>query len=171
MRITMSQFVALSLLCCLSGADALAQKRYGPGVSDTEIRIGQSMPYSGALSAYGQIGRAQLAYFEMLNAKGGINGRKETAGFDLQYPMHAAPRSGACLSRPSSRAWRSWLRLHHPGSRVYAKRMLSMIQNANSSGGYGMTNSLTAWLESNGLGELAGLSGRTPRLGGAAALR
>jgi len=53
-----------------------AQKNYGPGVSDTEIKIGQTMPYSGPLSSYGTIGRAQLAYFEMINAKGGINGRK-----------------------------------------------------------------------------------------------
>ena len=51
---------------------------YGPGVSDTEIKIGQTMPYSGALSAYGQIGRVQLAHFETINAKGGINGRKIT---------------------------------------------------------------------------------------------
>jgi branched-chain amino acid transport system substrate-binding protein len=76
MRITTLQFVALSLLFCLTGPNALAQKRYGPGVSDTEIKIGQTMPYSGALSAFGQIGRAQIAYFNMVNAKGGINGRK-----------------------------------------------------------------------------------------------
>jgi ABC-type branched-subunit amino acid transport system substrate-binding protein len=55
-----------------------AEGRYGPGVSDTEIRIGQTMPYSGPLSAYGAIGRAQLAYFAMLNAEGGINGRRIT---------------------------------------------------------------------------------------------
>jgi branched-chain amino acid transport system substrate-binding protein len=66
----------LLLLPFVFGADASAEKHYGPGVSDTEIKIGQTMPYSGALSAYGQIGRAQLAYFEMINAKGGINGRK-----------------------------------------------------------------------------------------------
>ena len=55
---------------------AIAQKRYDPGVTDTEIKIGQTMPYSGPISAYGAIGRAQLAYFEKINAEGGINGRK-----------------------------------------------------------------------------------------------
>src|SRR5210317_276336 len=70
------QLVALSLAFFLAGADAFAEKRYGPGVTDTEIKLGQTMPYSGALSVYGQIGRAELAYFEMLNTKGGINGRK-----------------------------------------------------------------------------------------------
>ena len=53
-----------------------AQKKYGPGASDTEIKIGQTMPYSGPASAYGSQGKTTLAYFKMLNAKGGINGRK-----------------------------------------------------------------------------------------------
>lgn len=56
---------------------ARAQKKYAPGVTDTEIRIGQSLPYSGPASAYGQIGRVEQAYFKWLNTeKGGINGRK-----------------------------------------------------------------------------------------------
>ena len=55
---------------------ALAQKKYGPGASDTEIKLGQTMPYSGPASAYGTIGKAQLAYFKMINDAGGINGRK-----------------------------------------------------------------------------------------------
>ncbi|MEI8302943.1 MAG: ABC transporter substrate-binding protein [Burkholderiales bacterium] len=55
---------------------AQAQKRYDSGASDTEIRIGQTMPYSGPASAYGSQGKVELAYFKMLNAQGGINGRK-----------------------------------------------------------------------------------------------
>mgnify|MGYP000971958431 CR=1 FL=1 len=55
---------------------AFAQKAYGPGVTDTEIKIGNIMPYSGPASAYGIIGKAQAAYFQMINDKGGINGRK-----------------------------------------------------------------------------------------------
>ncbi|MFC0283600.1 ABC transporter substrate-binding protein [Camelimonas abortus] len=51
-------------------------KKYDPGASDTEIRLGQTIPYSGAGSVYGAVGRAQAAYFEELNAKGGVNGRK-----------------------------------------------------------------------------------------------
>ena len=57
---------------------AVAQKKYDPGASDTEIRIGQTMPYSGPGSAYGTIGRAESAYFQMINDQGGVNGRKIT---------------------------------------------------------------------------------------------
>ena len=55
---------------------ALAEKKYGPGVTDTEIKIGQTMPYSGPASLYGTIGRAEMAYFDKINAEGGVNGRK-----------------------------------------------------------------------------------------------
>ena len=55
---------------------ALAEKKYGPGVTDTEIKIGQTMPYSGPASAYGVIGKAEAAYFAMINDQGGVNGRK-----------------------------------------------------------------------------------------------
>ena len=50
--------LAMALTC---GPDALAQKKYGPGVTDTEIKLGQTMPYSGPASAYGAIGKAELA--------------------------------------------------------------------------------------------------------------
>ncbi|HUZ30821.1 MAG TPA: ABC transporter substrate-binding protein [Xanthobacteraceae bacterium] len=53
-----------------------AAGQYGPGASDTEIKIGQTMPYSGPASAYGTIGKAESAYFAMINDKGGVNGRK-----------------------------------------------------------------------------------------------
>jgi branched-chain amino acid transport system substrate-binding protein len=62
----------------LIAAPALAQKKYAPGVSDTEIRIGQTMPYSGPASAYAAIGRAEAAYLTMLNEQGGVNGRRIT---------------------------------------------------------------------------------------------
>jgi len=54
----------------------VAQKQYAPGVTDTEIKIGQTMPYSGPASAYGVIGQAEAAYFKTVNAAGGVNGRK-----------------------------------------------------------------------------------------------
>lgn len=57
---------------------ARAQKKYGPGASDSEIKLGQTMPYSGPASAYGTIGKAEQAYFKMINEAGGINGRKVT---------------------------------------------------------------------------------------------
>lgn len=64
-----------SLLGLLLAGGASAAK-YGPGVTDTEIKIGQTMPYSGPASAYGSIGKAEVAYFKMVNDHGGINGRK-----------------------------------------------------------------------------------------------
>ena len=60
----------------LSATSASAQKKYDTGASDTEIKIGQTMPYSGPASAYGTIGKAEAAYFKMINEQGGINGRK-----------------------------------------------------------------------------------------------
>ena len=53
-----------------------ARRRNAPGVTDTEIKIGQTMPYSGPASAYGVIGKAETAYFKMINEQGGVNGRK-----------------------------------------------------------------------------------------------
>jgi len=55
---------------------AFAQKRYDTGASDTEIKIGNIMPYSGPASAYGIIGKTEEAYFKMINEAGGVNGRK-----------------------------------------------------------------------------------------------
>jgi branched-chain amino acid transport system substrate-binding protein len=70
----------LALLSALAGmllaTPVLAQKKYDTGATDTEIKIGQTMPYSGPASAYGQIGKTELAYFKMINEQGGINGRK-----------------------------------------------------------------------------------------------
>jgi branched-chain amino acid transport system substrate-binding protein len=57
-------------------APSLAQKKYDPGVTDTEIKIGNIMPYSGPASAYGIIGKTMSAYFRMINDNGGVNGRK-----------------------------------------------------------------------------------------------
>ena len=54
---------------------ARAQKKYDIGATDTEIKIGGIMPYSGPASAYGVIGKTQSAYFNKINAEGGINGR------------------------------------------------------------------------------------------------
>jgi branched-chain amino acid transport system substrate-binding protein len=66
---------ALALVAATSSA-ALAQKKYDVGATDTEIKIGNIMPYSGPASAYGVIGKTEEAYFRKINAEGGINGRK-----------------------------------------------------------------------------------------------
>ncbi len=60
---------------CLS-APAHAQKKYGPGASDSEVKVGNFMPYSGPASAYGILGKIEAAYVKMLNDNGGINGRR-----------------------------------------------------------------------------------------------
>ncbi|MGF6427997.1 ABC transporter substrate-binding protein [Bradyrhizobium sp. Pha-3] len=72
----LTAFAAALALLAASGSAALAQKKYDTGASDTEIKIGNIMPYSGAASAYGVIGKTEEAYFRKINAEGGINGRK-----------------------------------------------------------------------------------------------
>jgi ABC-type branched-subunit amino acid transport system substrate-binding protein len=67
---------AAAALFAASSGGALAQKKYDTGASDTEIKIGNIMPYSGPASAYGIIGRTEAAYFKKINDAGGINGRK-----------------------------------------------------------------------------------------------
>src|SRR5438477_7616300 len=67
---------AALLGAALAAAPASAQKKYDTGATDTEIKIGNTMPYSGPASAYGVVGRAETAYFNKINAEGGINGRK-----------------------------------------------------------------------------------------------
>jgi len=67
----------LAAVCALlATAPASAQKKYDPGASDTEIKIGNIMPYSGPISSYSIIGKTESAYFNKINAEGGINGRK-----------------------------------------------------------------------------------------------
>src|SRR3954469_15445348 len=64
------------LALALAVPSAYAQKKYDPGASDSEIRIGNTNPYSGPASAYGTIGKSIAAYFKMVNEQGGINKRK-----------------------------------------------------------------------------------------------
>src|SRR5579871_1841820 len=74
-RIAIASVAAFALLAG-SATGALAQKKYDEGASDTEIKVGNIMPYSGPASAYGVIGKTEAAYFKMINDAGGINGRK-----------------------------------------------------------------------------------------------
>ncbi|HLG46850.1 MAG TPA: ABC transporter substrate-binding protein [Reyranella sp.] len=66
----------IGLSTALTASAASAQAKYGPGTSATEIKVGQTIAYSGPASAYSQLAKAEAAYFKGLNAKGGINGRK-----------------------------------------------------------------------------------------------
>ena len=78
MPVRMQNLVALTAftVAALVATAASAQKKYDPGASDTEIKIGNIMPYSGPASSYGVIGKTEEAFFKMINAEGGINGRK-----------------------------------------------------------------------------------------------
>lgn len=70
-------FAAVAGFVAVAGANtAAAQKNYDPGATDTEIKIGNIMPYSGPLSAFAAVGKTEAAYFKKLNSEGGINGRK-----------------------------------------------------------------------------------------------
>ncbi|HVX79133.1 MAG TPA: ABC transporter substrate-binding protein [Bradyrhizobium sp.] len=73
-------------------ASAHAQKKYDPGASDTEIKVGQTVPFSGPASAYASIGRTQAAYIKMINDQGGVNGRKINL---IQYDDAYSPPKAA----------------------------------------------------------------------------
>jgi branched-chain amino acid transport system substrate-binding protein len=66
----------LAILLALTSLSAISQRAREQGVTDTEIRIGNIMPYTGALQAFGAMGKAEAAFFDMINERGGINGRK-----------------------------------------------------------------------------------------------
>ena len=68
--------IAAAVISATTSAAGAADKKYGPGVTDIEIKLGQTSPYSGPASAYSVIAKTQLAYFKMINDQGGINGRK-----------------------------------------------------------------------------------------------
>ena len=68
--------LAVGLLAAATVTGAIAQKAYDPGASDTEIKLGNIMPYSGPASAYSTMGKTFSAFFKMVNEQGGINGRK-----------------------------------------------------------------------------------------------
>jgi branched-chain amino acid transport system substrate-binding protein len=75
-QMRLGAFSAALAVLALTSSGAPAQKKYDTGATDTEIKIGNIMPYSGPASAYGVIGKTEEAYFKKINAEGGINGRK-----------------------------------------------------------------------------------------------
>jgi len=76
MRLKALTLAAAGLAAMSIATSALAQKKYDPGADDKEIKVGAIHPYSGPASAYGTIGKAIGAYFDKVNAEGGVNGRK-----------------------------------------------------------------------------------------------
>src|SRR5258708_9408776 len=77
-KLRIAAFATAVITFAASSGSALAQKKYDPGATDTEIKIGNIMPYSGPASAYATIGKTEEAYFKKINSEGGINGRKIT---------------------------------------------------------------------------------------------
>lgn len=77
-RLTLGAACASAIFVLSVSTNVQAQKKYDTGATDTEIKIGNIMPYSGPASSYGLIGRTEAAYFKMVNDAGGINGRKIT---------------------------------------------------------------------------------------------
>lgn len=98
------------ILIVASGSSALAQKKYDTGVTDTEIKIGNIMPYSGPASAWSVIGRTEAAYFRKINAAGGINGRKINF---ISYDDAYSPRKQSNRRASWWRAMRSCLSSAH----------------------------------------------------------
>ena len=72
----LASFATAAAFSLATTTGALAQKKYDTGATDTEIKIGNIMPYSGPASAYGTVGKTEAAYFKKINDAGGINGRK-----------------------------------------------------------------------------------------------
>src|ERR1700678_4670858 len=77
-ELRIAAFATAVIAFAATTGSALAQKKYDTGATDSEIKIGNIMPYSGPASSYGVIGKAEAAYFNKINAEGGINGRKIT---------------------------------------------------------------------------------------------
>src|ERR1700690_2326714 len=77
-KVKIKWIATAAVMACavLATGPANAQKKYDPGASDTEIKIGQTTAFSGPASAYATINKAETAYFRMINEQGGINGRK-----------------------------------------------------------------------------------------------
>jgi len=86
-RMSSARAVLLATILVMTFVGAgRAEKKYDPGASDTSIKIGSTMPYSGPNSAFAVVGRAEAAYFKMINDQGGINGRKiDYISYDDSY--------------------------------------------------------------------------------------
>src|SRR6516164_2695644 len=139
-------FVAVAIV--VAPVSAFAQKKYDTGATDTEIKIGNIMPYSGPASAYGIIGRTEAAYFKKINEEGGINGRKiNFVSYDDAYsPPNSAIQK--CMSAkkvpqlfvatgatkwndPKDFPWTmGWQPNYQSETQIYAKYILKNYPNA-----------------------------------------
>src|SRR3979490_1180154 len=90
-QLRLGAFSAALAVLAATSSGALAQKKYDIGASDTEIKIGNIMPYSGPASAYGAIGKTQAGYLKKINEEGGINGPK--IPFIISEPACSRPKA------------------------------------------------------------------------------
>src|SRR5260221_308414 len=86
----------IAIVLALTSLSAMSEREREQVVTDTEIRIGNVMPYSGSLEVFGAIGKAEAAYFEMINERGGINGRKVRF---ISYDDKSDPSTALDLTR------------------------------------------------------------------------
>src|SRR5437764_4915970 len=86
----------IAVVLALTSLSAISEQVRAPGVTDTEIRIGNVMPYSGSLGVFGAIGKAEAAYFEMVNERGGIDGRRVRF---ISYDDKSDPVAALSLTR------------------------------------------------------------------------
>ena len=77
----------VAIVLALTALSAISERVREQGVTDTEIRIGNLMPYSGNLEVFGAIGKAEAAYFEMINERGGISGRRYALSHMMTNPI------------------------------------------------------------------------------------
>ncbi|TMJ57338.1 MAG: branched-chain amino acid ABC transporter substrate-binding protein, partial [Alphaproteobacteria bacterium] len=123
---------ALAVAATFTATAANAQKKYDPGASDTEIKIGNIMPYSGPASSYGVIGKTEAAYFEKINAEGGINGRKIKfiSYDDAKVPQLFVASGATKWGDPKNFPWTmGWQPNYQSEGRIYAKYILENFPN------------------------------------------
>ena len=139
---------ATALAIALSVTSATAQKKYDVGATDTEIKIGQTVPFSGPASAYAGIGKTQAAYIKMINDQGGINGRKlNLITFQIigtpsnaavqkylnarKVPQLLASTGASRFSDPQNAPWTIAFNPNYQSEgRIYAKYILANHPNA-----------------------------------------
>ena len=121
-RRTFLQSSAAAAALAASAGSARADN--APGITDTEIKIGNTMPYSGPASAYGVIGRTETAYFKMINEQGGVNGRKINSSVSTT-PIVRRRRSSRCAAWSRTRRWRSCSRRSAPAPNLAIRQYLN----------------------------------------------
>ena len=99
--------IAAAALTVASGVTWSAEKKYGPGVTDSEIKIGQTIAYSGPASSFGTVGHTISAYYRMINDRGGVNAAKSISSAPTTATARPRRSSRPAGSSNKSKDWRS----------------------------------------------------------------